>query len=94
MPVGRGVIIATSERAKERIDNVLGAIEAGGSKFVCGIGATPEDLVTAQIPTTDPAETLEAVVEFFRREAGRELKAVGIASFGPVDPRPGSPTFG
>jgi fructokinase len=86
----------TAGRAKrqEPLDKVLGAIEAGGSKFVCGIGDTPEDLVTTQIPTTTPAETLEEVVEFFRREAGRDLKAVGIASFGPVDPHPGSPTFG
>ena len=74
--------------------NVLGAIEAGGSKFICGIGTTPGDLVTAQIPTTTPAETLDAVIAYFRREAGSELKAVGIASFGPVDPHPGSPTFG
>ncbi len=73
---------------------MLGAIEAGGSKFVCGIGTTPEDLITTRIPTTTPEETLEAVVEFFRREAGRDLKAVGIASFGPLDPHPDSPTFG
>jgi len=73
---------------------VLGAIEAGGSKFVCGIGTTPEDLVTAQIPTTTPGETLEGVIEFFRREAHGGLEAVGIASFGPLDPRPDSPTFG
>ncbi|HEY1217362.1 MAG TPA: ROK family protein [Bryobacteraceae bacterium] len=76
------------------IDIVLGAIEAGGSKFVCGIGSSPGDLITTQIPTTTPAETLEAVIEFFRREAGGELQAVGIASFGPLDPHPGSPTFG
>ena len=59
-------------------------------------GSAPRlpDLITTQIPTTTPAETLESVVEFFRREAGGELKAVGIASFGPVDPHPGSPTFG
>ena len=73
---------------------MLGAIEAGGSKFVCGVGTSPEDLVTAQIPTATPAETLEAVIEFFRREAGGKLRAVGIASFGPLDPRPDSPTFG
>ena len=73
---------------------MLGAIEAGGSKFVCGIGTSPEDLVTMQIPTTSPAETLEAAVAFFRRGAGRQLKAVGIASFGPLDPHPESPTFG
>jgi len=32
------------------------------------------------------------VADFFRAHAG--LKAVGIGSFGPVDPRPSSPTFG
>lgn len=73
---------------------MLGAIEAGGNKFVCGIGTSPDDLITAQIPTTTPIETLEAAIEFFRREAGRKLEAVGIASFGPLDPRPDSPTFG
>jgi fructokinase len=73
---------------------VLGAVEAGGTKFVCGVGTSPADLVTARIPTTTPAETLEAVVGFLRREAGRALEAVGIASFGPVDLHPGSPTFG
>ena len=73
---------------------MLGAVEAGGTKFVCGVGSTPEDLVTARIPTTTPAETLAAVVRFFQREAGRALEAVGIASFGPVDLHPGSPSFG
>ncbi|MGO9229076.1 MAG: ROK family protein [Bryobacteraceae bacterium] len=73
---------------------MLGAVEAGGSKFVCGVGTSPADLATTRIPTTTPAETLEAVVAFFEREAGRELEAVGIASFGPVDPHPDSPTFG
>ncbi len=73
---------------------MLGAVEAGGSKFVCGVGTSPEDLITEQIPATTPEETLEAVVAFFRRAAGSKLEAVGIASFGPVDPHPGSPTFG
>jgi fructokinase len=73
---------------------MFGAIEAGGTKFICGIGSGPDDLETASIPTTSPEATLDAVVAFFRRRAGGHLKAVGIASFGPVDLHPESPTYG
>src|ERR1700744_3350151 len=73
---------------------LFGSIEAGGSKFICGIGTGPEDLITGIVPTTAPAPTLEAVVNFFRERAGGELSAVGIGSFGPVDLDPLSPTFG
>jgi fructokinase len=73
---------------------VLGAIEAGGTKFVCAIGTGPEDLQTIHIPTTSPDATIEEALKFFRTPHGDNLQAVGIASFGPLDPRPGSPTFG
>jgi fructokinase len=72
---------------------MYGAIEAGGTKFVCAAGSGPDDLETFQIPTTTPAATMEAAVEFFKRFRG-ELRAVGIASFGPVDLHPGSWTYG
>jgi fructokinase len=74
---------------------VLGAVEAGGAKFVCAIGSGPQDLVRATIPTTTPAETLGRVVEFFQHEiTARPLTALGVASFGPVDLDPHSPKFG
>ena len=72
----------------------FGAIEAGGTKFVCGMGTGPEDLKTVEIPTTSPQATVEAAIAFFRERGGGALRAVGIGSFGPVDPRPASPTFG
>jgi fructokinase len=72
---------------------VLGAIEAGGTKFICGIGTGPDDLRTAQFPTSTPDITLAAVIEFFRRE-GDHFDAVGIGSFGPVDLDPSSPNYG
>jgi fructokinase len=71
----------------------LGGVEAGGAKFVCAIGSGPDDLVRATIPTTTPAETLARVIEFFHSQA-RSIAALGVASFGPVDLEPGSPTFG
>jgi fructokinase len=61
---------------------VFGAIEAGGTKFVCGYGTGPDDLVTTQIPTTTPEETTGAAIAFLR---GRGVRVVGIASFGPID---------
>ncbi len=72
---------------------MFGAIEAGGTKFVCAAGTGPGDLTTTQIPTTLPAETLDAAMAFFQPFAG-ELEALGIASFGPVDLDPASPTWG
>jgi len=63
---------------------VYGAIEAGGTKFVCAVAESPgPDLVTKQIiPTTTPDQTLAKAVEFFR---GRSLRGLGIACFGPLD---------
>lgn len=62
---------------------MFGAIEAGGTKFICGAGTGPDDLELIRIPTTSPAATMAAVMEFFQRQRG--LKAVGIGSFGPID---------
>jgi len=69
---------------------VFGGIEAGGTKFVCGVGTGPDDLVTTRIPTTSPDATVaEAVAWFGEKSIGEKsdgrLKAVGIGSFGPVD---------
>jgi fructokinase len=72
---------------------MFGAIEAGGTKFVCAIGTGPADIETVQIPTTTPAATIESALDFFRRRRG-ELEAIGIASFGPVDLNPDSWTYG
>jgi fructokinase len=76
---------------------LYGAIEAGGTKFVCAVGTGPGALVAqTRFATRGPAETLQQAVDFFaaqQAEHGR-LAAVGIGCFGPVDPRPGSPTYG
>jgi fructokinase len=72
-------------------------IEAGGTKFVCGIGTGPADVrATTSFPTTTPGETLERVRGFLDEEGARHgpLTAIGVASFGPVDLRRSSPTYG
>jgi fructokinase len=70
----------------------FGGIEAGGTKFVCAVGSGPADIETFEFPTTQPQETIARTVEFFR--AREPVMAIGIASFGPIDPNPKSPTFG
>lgn len=76
---------------------LVGGIEAGGTKFVCAIGAGPDDIrAEVRFPTTTPAETIDRVVAFFRRQEehhGRPA-AIGVGAFGPIDPNPASPTFG
>jgi fructokinase len=73
---------------------VFGAIEAGGTKFVCAVGTGPEDLAVPQFSTTSPEATIASAVTFLKEHSGGQLQAVGIGSFGPVDLCPSSPTFG
>jgi fructokinase len=72
----------------------VGAVEAGGTKFVCLLGSSPDDIVArTRIPTgDDPTRTLAAVVDFFAENPAPA--AVGIASFGPVELRPDHPKYG
>ncbi|WP_068776696.1 ROK family protein [Paenibacillus sp. FJAT-26967] len=72
--------------------HTLGAIEAGGTKFVCAVGR--EDgtvLERISFPTTTPEETMASVIHFFE---DKEVEAIGVGSFGPVDPNKQSPTYG
>jgi fructokinase len=78
---------------------LFGAIEAGGTKFVCAAGYAAAEIPAdcrAVIPTTAPAATLTAVVEFFERITHKygALSGIGIAAFGPVDLDTRSPTWG
>ncbi|HXU90190.1 MAG TPA: ROK family protein [Methylomirabilota bacterium] len=69
-------------------------METGGSKVVCAIGTGPDDIrARIRIPTGEPGRTLAEAVAFFRAHA-TPVVAIGIASFGPIDLDPRSPTFG
>lgn len=71
---------------------LLGAIEAGGTKFVCAVGDKEGNIVDrVSFPTTTPEETLKRVVEYFK---DKKLEAMGVGSFGPIDPNPRSSTYG
>jgi fructokinase len=70
-----------------------GGIEAGGSKWECAIGTNPDDVRAAEtIRTTTPKETLDRAIAFFEREGS--VDAIGIGSFGPIDQKLSSPTWG
>jgi fructokinase len=76
---------------------LYGAIEAGGTKFVCALGHADGTLVAeSRLPTTDPSVTLSAVMEFLRQGSVQHgaLHGIGLASFGPVDLDRCSPHYG
>lgn len=75
---------------------MFGAIEAGGTKFVCAIGSSPEKLYSeTRFPTTTPEETLHKCVAFFQEQSkNHPIRSIGIACFGPVDLNPKSSTYG
>jgi fructokinase len=81
----------------KKVSLLYGGIEAGGTKFVCAVGAGPDDIrAEIRIPTTTPDETIGLAIDFLRRQEAVHgpLAGIGIASFGPLDPFPGSPTYG
>jgi fructokinase len=74
---------------------IFGAVEAGGTKFVCAIGdERGEILALERLPTTHPAATLAAAHAFLRRHGPPSLAAIGVASFGPVELNRVSPRYG
>src|SRR5881628_2770855 len=90
---GKSYISFRAYSRKERTMKLYGGIEAGGTKFVCAVATSPtnDPVSTLMVDTTTPDETLGRVIRFFRQH---DLKAVGIASFGPIDLRRESPTYG
>jgi fructokinase len=82
---------------KAAMDILVGGIEAGGTKFVCAVGTGPNDIRSqARLATTTPQETIGQTIRFFQAQTAKvgPLAAIGIASFGPIDPCRGSDTFG
>ena len=70
-----------------------GGVEAGGTKWVCAVGDGSADLrETVTFPTTTPEETIARAAGFFARNGA--IAAVGVGSFGPIDVRRSSPSWG
>jgi fructokinase len=77
---------------------MIAGIETGGTKVVCAAAradAPDRPLMTRRFPTTTPDETIGRIHDFLAEAAADEpVEAIGVASFGPVDAKPGSPRFG
>lgn len=70
----------------------IGAIEAGGTKMVCAIGNENGDILEQEsFPTRTPEETIPNLIRFFEQ---KEIDALGIACFGPIDLNKDSDTYG
>lgn len=80
-----------------RSPDVVGAIEAGGTKFVVAVAGHDGTMrERARIDTTTPAQTFAGVRAFFEAAQARHgaIAAFGVASFGPIDIDPASPAYG
>jgi fructokinase len=75
---------------------LYGGIEAGGTKFVCSVATGPDNIVQeVRFPTTTPEETLRRSIQFFEPfVSNRQIKAIGVGCFGPLDLNPKSATYG
>jgi fructokinase len=76
---------------------LLAGVELGGTKCVCILGTGPEDVrAMERLDTGERGETLrqiEGVLDRWRQQYGPP-RALGIASFGPVDLLPESRSYG
>lgn len=80
------------ELTEKEVKNMFGAIEAGGTKFVCAVGTGDGKIIKRlQIPTDTPESTIPKVIGFFQ---AHKIKALGIGSFGPLDLDKKSRTYG
>ena len=71
---------------------IFGALEAGGTKMVCAAAtAQGQILDRLTIPTRTPQETIPELLAFFR---DKDLSALGVGSFGPLELDPRSPDYG
>lgn len=69
-------------------EKLYGCIEAGGTKFVGGIVAAPDDIrETVRFETGTPDETINAAIAWLNDAQSHHgpMTAIGIASFGPLE---------
>ena len=75
-----------------------GGVQANGRPL-------PQIIHQTQFPTTGPDQTAEQIIAYFKQATPQAnganvpnnvdlIQAIGIACFGPIDPKPASPTYG
>ena len=79
---------------------LYGALETGGSRVICAVGDENGQILEKEvIPTTTPDETMTKILEYFRPklnvpEGEEAITALGVGSFGPIDVRKHSKSYG
>lgn len=76
---------------------IYGGIEGGGTKFICILAEDKDHILDeVRFPTTTPDETMRNTIQFFKKhlDQGVAIERIGLATFGPIDPNIGSPTYG
>ncbi|MCW1401903.1 ROK family protein [Novosphingobium sp. MW5] len=78
-------------------ERLIGAIEAGGTKFVLALAREDgQVLAETRVATRRPEECFPEVADFFRRAVAEHgpIASFGVASFGPIDIDPASADYG
>lgn len=76
---------------------LIGAIEAGGTKFVLALSrADGTILAETRVATRTPDECFPDIAAFFDQASAAHgaIAAFGVGSFGPIDIDPASPAYG
>ena len=74
---------------------LLAAVETGGTKCIVSVGRDPKAAKRHRIETTSPGATAASIERIIRKEIDHyDLKAIGIASFGPLNIDPESADYG
>lgn len=76
--------------------SILAGIEAGGTKFICGVGDDSGNVIEkVRFETHTAAQTMPKVYDFLKAMHQKyTIEAVGIGCFGPIDPNPESDQYG
>src|SRR5690554_3382295 len=76
----------------ERYRMLIGAIEAGGTKVMCGIGNDYGVIMdSVSFLTENPKQTMAKVISYFHN---KQVVAIGVGTFGPINLDSISPEYG
>ena len=69
-----------------------GCLEAGGTKMICAVCEENGKIIEqVSIPTLSPEETIPKIIDYFK---AKDIVALGVACFGPIDLHKDSKTYG
>ena len=76
--------------------HLYAGVELGGTKCICVLARSPDDVLDKQlVDTTEPEATVAAIEAILAGWSAKEpIRSLGIASFGPIDLNRASPTWG